>query len=308
MTASALLTQIISRWSCFRGKALLALLAALAVGAFAPAHASAVTLGVGGISPEALESPLFLALGVHEARVGVAWDAAVSRDPTARQQFAAWLDAAQAAGVTPLVSFSRDGIAPNPTRYGRAVRAFISMFPQVRRYTAWNEPDWRSGPVARHPQLAAAYFNALRAACRGCIVLAGDVFLPAQQLRPWLARYVKALKSAPIGWALHNYRDVREHSTKQLRVLMSLTRGPIWLDETGGVLRRGDWSTQSPGAAAGDERFLLSLAHRYPRISRIYHYQWQTAPTDTWDSALISANGTPRPAYQVFAAAAGGMP
>jgi hypothetical protein len=297
--------QGISRRSGLRSKALLAVLAGLAFGALAPAHALAVTLGVGGISPEGLRSPLFLALGVREARVGVAWNAAVSRDPTARRRFAAWLDAAQTAGVTPLVSFSREGIAPDSARYGRAVKAFIRMFPQVRRYTAWNEPDWRSGPVARHPQLAAAYFNVLRAACRGCIVLAGDVFLPAEQLKPWLARYVKALDGAPIGWALHNYRDVREHSTKQLRVLMSLTRGPIWLDETAGVLRRGRWRTQSRGAAAGDERFLLSLARRYPRITRVYHYEWQTAPTDTWDSALINANGTPRPAYHVLAAAAG---
>jgi hypothetical protein len=299
-------SQNIFRRSCFRSKALLGLLAVLAVGALAPAHASAVTLGVGGISPEGLSSPLFAALGVREARVGVAWNAAVTRDPTARRQFAAWLDAAQAARVTPLVSFSRAGIAPDPARYGHAVSAFIRMFPQVRRYTAWNEPDWRSGPVARHPQLAAAYYNVLRSACRGCIVLAGDVFLPAEQLQPWLARYVKALHGAPIGWALHNYRDVREHSTKQLRVLMSLTRGPIWLDETAGVLRRGNWRTQSSGAAAGDERFLLSIARRYPRVSRIYHYEWQTAFTDTWDSALIGANGKPRPAYQVLAAAARG--
>jgi hypothetical protein len=294
----------ISRWSSLRSKVLLPVLAALAFGALAPAHASAVTLGVGGISPEGLRSPLFLALGLREARVGVAWNAAVTRDPTARRQFAAWLKAAHAAGVTPLVSFSREGIAPDPAHYGRAVRAFVKMFPQVRRYTPWNEPDWRSGPVARHPQLAAAYYNALRGACRGCIVLAGDVFLPAEQLRPWLARYVKALHGTPVGWALHNYRDVREHSTKQLRVLMSLTRGPIWLDETAGVLKRGHWRTESRAAAAGDERFLLSLARRYPRISRIYHYEWQNAPTDTWDSALINANGTPRPAYQVLAAAA----
>jgi hypothetical protein len=179
------------------------------------------------------------------------------------------------------------------------------MFPQVHRYTAWNEPDWRSGPVARHPSLAAAYFDALQSACRQCLVLAGDVFLPAETLKPWLRAYVGALKHAPKGWAIHNYRDVREHSTSQLRVLMSLTRGPIWLDETAGVLRRGSWRTQSAASAAGDERYLLSLARRFPRISRIYHYQWRASPTQTWDSALINPDGTPRPGYRALATAVG---
>jgi hypothetical protein len=84
-------------------------------------------------------------------------------------------------GVTLLVSFSREGIAPDPGRYGRAVRAFIRMFPQVRRYTAWNEPDWRSGPVARHPQLAAAYFNVLRAA-DSALINANGMPRPAYQV------------------------------------------------------------------------------------------------------------------------------
>jgi hypothetical protein len=95
---------------------------------------------------------------------------------------------------------------------------------------------------------------------------------------------------------------VRAHNTSQLKILMSMTSGPIWLDETGGVLRRGHWQykNQSASAAAKDEQFLLSLTTKYHRIARIYHYQWQADPSAGWDSGLLAANGTPRPAYNVL--------
>jgi hypothetical protein len=271
-----------------------------------PAVSGAVTLGIGGINPGGLQSPLFTSLHVREARTGVSWDAAVKRNPSERRQLAAWLAAAQAAGVTPLVSFAGDGNhVPSVREYSRAVTAFIKMFPSVTRYTPWNEPDWPYRSLSRHPLLAAAYFNTLRASCRRCVVLAGDVFLQAEQLSPWVRAYIKGLHSRPAGWALHNYRDVRTHDTQQLRALLKLTHGPVWLDETAGVLRRGHWPypNQSAKAAAADERYLLSLPRRFPRVSRIYHYEWQGVSTAGWDSGLISAAGKPRPAYYAFASA-----
>jgi len=83
---------------------------------------------------------------------------------------------------------------------------------------------------------------------------------------------------------------------------MSMTSGPIWLDETGGVLTRGHWwfPNQSAAAAAQDEQFLLSLSERYHRIARIYHYEWQGATGAGWDSGLIARNGSSRPAYAVL--------
>jgi hypothetical protein len=195
------------------------------------------------------------------------------------------------------------------------VRAFIHRFPKVKRYTAWNEPDWPYRSLSKHPRKAAWFFNALVRSCHHCTVLAGDVYLPTKKdrwshgltLGSWVRAYRKGLQFRPAGWALHNYYDIRTHTTNQLQTLMKLTSGPIWLDEISGVERRGHWPyrNQSVNAATRDEQFLFSLAHRFRRISRIYHYQWQANPFVGWDSGLLGPDGTPRPAYYVVQHAAG---
>lgn len=288
-----------------RLRILVALAAVLGTMSLSAASAPAYTVGIGGIFPTGFANPLFLALHVHEARVGVPWNAAITRDPGQRLVLKAWLAAAKAAHVTPLISFSGIGhVSPSVRQYSKAILAFVKQFPSVKRYTPWNEPDWTPRPLWKHPAQAAGYFNALHAACRHCTVLAGDVYLPAKQLRPWLAKYVKALHYRPSGWALHNYYDVRYHDAAQLKVLMKLTHGPIWLDETGGVEARSNWPTKSPKRAAVDERYLFSLPHRFHRISRVYHYHWQLTRLGSWDSALIGFNGGIRPAYWVVKKAA----
>jgi len=68
------------------------------------------------------------------------------------------------------------------------------------------------------------------------------------------------------------------------------------------VLRRGHWQyrNQSAAAASNDEQYLLSLANRYNRIARIYHYEWQGNAQAGWDSGLIAPNGGIRPSYTVL--------
>ena len=56
--------------------------------------------------------------------------------------------------------------------------------------------------------------------------------------------------------------------------------------------------TDPPRSA--DEQFLLSLPKRFPRVARIYHYQWKGTTTAGWDSGLIAATGRQRPAYSVL--------
>jgi hypothetical protein len=188
------------------------------------------------------------------------------------------------------------------------VRAFIRRFPWVKQYTAWNEPDLIWTPLGQNPGWAAAFFNTLVYNCHRCTVVAGDVFMPASTLRWWLAGYIAHLCCRPKAWALHDYRDVRSRSTSQLGVLLSMTGGQIWLDETGGIERRGHWPwpNQGPAGAGRDEKYLFSLARRVHRISRIYHYEWQAVASAPWDSGLLGPRGKPRPAYWVVAAAARG--
>jgi len=281
--------------------AVAAALLAPAAAAPATAAAPAVVIGIGDQNPAFFSDPRFASLGLTEARYIVPWNTAITRDGRWRAQTRQWLAAAKAAGVTPLVSFTGTGYSsPKVSDYVRAVRTFLHDFPSVKRFTAWNEPDWIYRSLARQPQLAATYYDVLQSSCHSCLVVAGDVYLPAPQLGPWLKAYTRALHHHPQAWALHDYYDVRDHVTSQLRTLQRYTRGSIWLDETGGVEHRGHWQRESPAAAAANERYLFSLPQRFPRISRIYHYQWQVTTRDGWDSALVAFDGRVRPAYNLL--------
>jgi Glycosyl hydrolase catalytic core len=300
-------------------RVIVSIVCAVGFGIAVPATAGAVVIGIGDSNTAMFSDPHFHTLGVKTARDVIPWDIVTRRaDRGDLANFRAWLSAAEAANVTPLISFGADyrnpaaNYVPTVGQYRAAVKAFLKKFPEIKTYTAWNEPDFSYRTLARQPALAANYFNALFEMCRGCTVLAGDVYLPATgtafidhsvaTLAPWLRAYIRGLHHRPAGWALHDYTEVRARNTSQLRILMSMTSGPIWLDETGGVLRRGHWQyrNQSAAAAARDEQYLLSLTKRYHRIARIYHYQWQANPLAGWDSGLIAANGRPRPAYNVL--------
>ena len=85
-----------------------------------------------------------------------------------------WMAAAQALGQKVLVSFERsratngDTCLPSVADYERATGAFMSAYPQVEAYTAWNEPD-NSGyqPTAgvAHAARAGSYYRNLAARC-----------------------------------------------------------------------------------------------------------------------------------------------
>ncbi len=278
-------------------------LCVLAVAA-APAAASAkLMVGVSDNNFYMFGAPRFQKLHVSTARDIVFWNAAVTKNKTALNTARTWITLAKETGATPLISFTGNGnYIPTVAQYTAAVKAFIRDFPSVKLYTAWNEPDWIYHSLSRNPRLAAAYFNALVKACRGCTIVAGDLYRPASELGPWIRAYKAGLHYRPAAWALHPYDDIRSHTTSQIRTMEANTSGPIWLDEISGVEVRGHWQYRNQGvvAAGRDEKFLFSLPKRFPRIARIYHYQWQASPKTPWDSALIGPLGAPRPAYYTF--------
>ncbi len=199
-----------------------------------------------------------------------------------------------------MISFTGDtgttsSYVPTTAQYTAAIKAFLHDVPQVKTYTAWNEPDWIYRPrLARNPALAASYFNALARWCKHCTIVAGDVYLPTPQLAPWLRSYARHLGARPRAWALHNYYDVREHNTNQIRAMLGAVHpSQIWLTEISGVERRGHWQfrNQSPNAANRDEQFLLALPRRFRQITRIYHYQWQADQAVGWDSGSARTSG-----------------
>jgi hypothetical protein len=259
-------------------------------------------------------SRYFNNINVRTARDIVQWDAAVLRNKSALNAAKSWVRAAVADGVTPMISLTSDphGVhVPSLSQYTSAVKAFMRAVPQVKIYSPWDEPDWVYLPLSHEPRLAAAFFNVMVQNCKGCTILAGEFYLPASaQLANYIRAYEAGLRYRPQAWAFHNYYDVRSHTTSQLRMLESLTSGQIWLTEISGVERRGHWQyrNQSTVAAGKDESFLFSLPRQFPRVARIYHYQWQgTVETKNtgWDSGLIGPGGVPRPAYWVVAKAAG---
>jgi len=281
-----------------------------------PATAGAVTVGISDNGTGMFSSPYFNKLNITNARDIVIWDAAVLKNKSALNGAKTWVRDAEADGVTPMISFTSDPHGehvPTLSQYTAAVKAFMRAVPGVHIYSPWDEPDWVYLPLSREPGLAAAYFNVMVQNCRGCTILAGEFYLPAgPQLASYIRAYTAGLHYRPKVWAFHNYYDVRSHTFSQIELLESLVpSGQIWLTEISGVERRGHWQyrNQSVFAAAKDEQFLFfTLAKKFRRVTRIYHYQWQgTVDTkDTgWDSGLIGPMGVPRPAYWVVAKAAG---
>jgi hypothetical protein len=286
-------------------------------GAAIPATAAArLVVGVSDNSAAMFSNHLFTRINIATARDMVPWNAAVMLNKSYLRAAQAWVAAAQAAGVEPMITFTADGGAagnyiPSTKVYTAAIKAFLHDVPQVKVYSPWNEPDWVYRPgLARNPRLAASYFNALARWCNKCTIVAGELYLPAAQLGPWLRAYTRGLAARPKAWALHNYYDVRTHTTSQLQTMQRYTSGQIWLTEISGVIRRGHWQfrNQSPAAAGNDETYLFALPKRFHRVARIYHYQWQgttDTPNTGWDSGLLGPGGSPRPAYWAVANAAG---
>ncbi|HLY51004.1 MAG TPA: glycosyl hydrolase [Solirubrobacteraceae bacterium] len=278
----------------------------------APALASAKPLvGISDNSAAMFGNSWFTRLNLPIARIMVDWNTAVMKNKSELHATQAWVAAALADKVQPMISFTGDthttsSYVPTTSQYTSAIQAFLKAVPQVKTYSPWNEPDWIYRPhLSNNPALAASYFNALIRYCHGCTIVAGDVYRQTSDgLGSWLKAYARHLGARPKAWALHNYYDVREHNTRQLQALYNAVHPrQIWLTEISGVERRGHWQfrNQSPNAANRDEQFLFSLPKRFHSITRIYHYQWQAVQSVGWDSGLLGPQGKPRPAYWTLA-------
>jgi hypothetical protein len=277
-----------------------------------PAPGSDALLAIADQKPETFSDPRFRALGVTRTRLNTPWNS-IFTEPG---RLAGWLDAARAAGLEPLVAFERSrGAAcpaqpcalPSVGQYERAVRAFRAKYPWVRLLQPWNEANSATQPTGKHPERAAAYYEAVKRICPGCIVTGADL-LDSNNLERWVPRFRAALRGpTPRLWGLHNYTDSNRFRTSGTRRFLSLVPGEVWLTEAGGIVS----FTTSDGRAAlpYDEqraakatRYLLGLAGVSPRIRRIYVYQWKIDfRGNRFDAGLVDPDGKPRPALQVIA-------
>ncbi len=298
-----------------RLSALATLLVALAAGATAatPSAHAQVTVGIGQQTPDMFNSKYWRALKMPSVRYITPWDSVSS--PGALQAVDNWLRAASAHGGRVMIGFRGSfdpklgRRLPTNTEYARAFRAFHKHYPWIREYIPWNETNHPTALTSSRPGRAAAYFNIVSRYCKGCKVVGGDV-LDISNMESWIARYKRFTHPQPKIWGLHNYHDANALKSTGVRRLMAVTKGTIWMTETGGVVKMRVGSGATLDArnyglrrAAQATRHVLDLAKISPRIGRIYLYHWQAPTTFTsWDSALMTPAMRPRPAYETLLA------
>jgi hypothetical protein len=281
-------------------------------------------VGVGEQKPEMFSSPAWRSLALERVRYLVPWD----WHRTGRQaEVDAFMNAARAHRQDVLVTFTArrgcyDGHrysaaavcrAPSARAYRSAVRAFDDRYPWVRTYSAWNEVNHVSQPTFRSPRLAVRYYAVLRRESRRrhFRVMAADV-LDTSNLRRYLRAFLRRAPGRPRLWGLHNYQDVNRRTSADTRAMLRIVPGHVWMTETGGIVKFGDARQfrYSESRAASRTRWMFRLAGRYDarrrglrsRVTRLYVYRWYGEPPGAhFDAGLVDPDGTPRPAYSVFA-------
>jgi hypothetical protein len=265
----------------------------------APASAVARPLvGIGDQEYSSFQDPKMHKLGLKTARLALSWDWFRNPQTIARTDW--WVTAVGQADMKPMITFNRSWQKgahggrriPSMRAYLKSFRLLRERYPHVREFSAWNEPNAPEQPFAKKPKQAAKFYNAMRRACPGCTVLAGDIN-DNPNMQSWLSVYRRKVHR-PKVWALHNYRDVTKN-WGTTRVFLRMVRGPVWLSETGGMRSRGGLKGQ-----ARSVKRVFELAKSYRRIKRIYFYQWKSTRGRAWDSAFLNANGTRRPAFRAL--------
>lgn len=291
---------------------LLAAATAAAVFAALPARAAPppLVVGIADQKPAMFTDPLFTGLGIRHARIAVAWD--VLHVGWQRRDLDAWMAAAHAAGVEPLVTFDhsrrrgRTRQLPRPAQLAHELRTLRRRYPFLRLFAAWNEANYCGEKTCHRPQLVAAYYRQLKLACPSCRILAAEL-LDMPGMSWWVKAFIRKARLQPRYWGLHNYLDANYLRTSGTRTLLRITKGQIWFTETGGIVKRRNHSrvrfTESAKHAAVATRWVFDkLVKLDPRrITRVYLFHWNpSTPRDSWDSGLVDLHDRPRPAYRVL--------
>jgi hypothetical protein len=284
----------------------LSLLLVLALAAPASAAKKPI-IGLGDQDANMFSSPAFQKLGVKHSRLALAWD--WYREPWMVAQTDAWMAAAQANGVRPLVAFNRNWRAnghrklPSLKLYRKSFRLVRARYPFVKDFSAWNEANHTTQPTAKKPAMVARYYNAMRKDCRRCTIVAADV-LDSRDMVAWIKKFKKHAKKPRI-WGLHNYKDAND-AKGTTKLLLKAVKGQVWLTETGGILRLkpsdgsrgGRKHTKAQQAKAVKRVYKIAKSSR--RITRVYFYEWAKKKDNRWDSAFVERNGALRPSYRAL--------
>jgi hypothetical protein len=275
----------------------------------AAAHAATPVIGYGDQRADMFSDPLFAGLGIRDSRVVVEWDTFTYPAKTARLD--AWMAAARAAGVRPLVAIEhswtpgRTRLAPTPAQYTTLIRRLRARYPEVRTFSPWNEANHASQPTARRPDLAARYWRLMRSACPGCTVTSPVYLdLATRASTRWLAAFKRATGNRVRLWAIHGYGDLNRGTDRHLAALLKALPGQVWVTEAAGWVAFGTGWKYNEARAARSIRYTFTLVRKYrAKITRWYFYQWRGEPKGSrWDSGVIGHDGRPRPGYAALKA------
>ena len=296
-----------------------ALLAALVA---VPAAQAKVRVGISEQNPAMFDQPSWQKLKLKRVRYIVSWDYA--KHDFERAEVSTFMNAANAHKQEVLVEFNahrgcfngrryskkKACKAPSTKAYKAAVRGFRREFPFAKTFAPWNEVNHVSQPTFRKPKLAAKYYKAMKSVCKKCTVMAADV-LDSSDVRSYLRKFQRATKGKGRIWGVHNYKDVNRRQTRGIRNVSSVTRGQIWLTETGGFVQfKGSGGFKySLKRAASRTKYMFRLAKRFKRVKRIYVYRWFGEPRSArFDAGLVGPNGESRPGLKQFRKSIKGLP
>lgn len=283
------------------------------VAAPARAEAKKPMVGIGDQNFLMFEDTRFQKLDVQLTRLALPWDW-YRNNPSYLTFLDRWVNSARAANVRPLIAFTRnwrkggDKYRVPRTLLRKSFKEFRKRYPDIKDFSAWNEANHASQPTGNSPRLAAKYYKTLRAACPECTIVAADV-LDTKDAPAYIREFKRWAPTARL-WGVHSYKDPNDGTTWHTRELMKLTKGKVWLTETGGIKRlkpnpgsRGDGRFNTLRGQAQAVKRVYGLAKLFPRrITRIYFYQWQQDPRARWDSAFLDHKGRVRPALAALRA------
>jgi hypothetical protein len=297
---------------------LVLLVLAVVASAVVPQVASATTFGIGDQDAKMFADARFKALKkVRVVRYIAPWD--VQNDPERLAQADNWIAQAKANGYLIHLTFNYSGRKPEklPTvaQYVKATSAFVSRHRlDVETWGVFNEANRGTVPgrfATPGPKLAAQLFTAFRTkVCVGCKTVGLDV-LDGQTVVPTI-KYIKAFKKAvgstqPKIWGFHNYSDTnRAGMARTAAFLKEIKSGQTWITETGGLYRLGNSFTPNSARQAKATKQVFAIAKKYPRLSRVYFYNFygpgEDRPDDIFDAGLVSGLGAIRTSYNVVKA------
>lgn len=274
-----------------------------------------VQLGIAEEKSPVFTDPLFLELGMKIARRTVAWD--TFQYEWQIGEVHDWMMKARAAGIQPLISFNRSRVAerrhmvPSRRQWLAMFKDFRARYPWVRDFVASNESN-HTPPGAKNPKRAAQYYKDMKKACRQCRIAAATINEQPKKkfMETWIKKFIRAAGHRPKIWALHNYYGANTFSLKFTKRFLKATKtGEVWVTEVGGLVKRRSANfagklKMREGRAHSTRAWKYILNRMISvdrRIKRVYLFHWNNATArDSWDSALVSHDGKPRPGLAVL--------